>query len=68
MVAEYNSVRFAGKINMGFVSNDENPFTNKSIKDAFLENNKNLYIGQIVIINFFEFKNADDYTNFWNIN
>lgn len=65
VVIDYNTTTERGKFNMGFVSDDENPFSNKAIKEAVVKHNNDLIGQQIVVVNFFEFKNANDYLNFW---
>jgi len=65
VVVDYNTLTQTGKMNMGFVSDDENTFSNETVKKHFIENNKEMDINQLVVVNFFEFKNQDDYSNFW---
>ena len=65
VVASYNSSTQTGEMNMGFVSDDENPFTNEAIKKAFRDSKRLGDVNQLVVVNFIEFKNETDYVNFW---
>lgn len=65
VVVGWNTTTQAGKLNMGFVSSDEHPFTNKAIKEAVVKNNEGMNLEKLVVENFIEFKNENDYRNFW---
>lgn len=63
VVAEYETASQTGKASLGFVSDDAKPFTNKAVKQAFMDHNKEF--DKVMIINFIEFKDENDYINFW---
>lgn len=62
---KFSSKTYVGEGNMGFVSDDDNPFNNEILKQCFIERNPDHKNSSLVVLNFIEFKNENDYINFW---
>lgn len=62
---EMKSQTAEGKRNMGFVSDDDNPLNNNTIANEALKTMPKFERKHLVVTNLFEFKNEQDYIDFW---
>lgn len=65
LAVDLRTEKYTGKLNLGYVSDENNPLNNEKIKDEALKYNPNLDSSGLVVSNIFEFKNEEDYINFW---
>lgn len=64
-VFDYATNESEGKFNLGFVSDEKNPFNNENLKKIILKQNPKLKEDKLIMVYFKEFKTEKDYLDFW---
>jgi hypothetical protein len=54
-----------GNANLGFISSDEDPFSNNAIVNGIIKKNPSLKPENVMVMYFYEFKNEIDYNLFF---